>query len=182
LGIPNVILAHRESGVVSLVSPTGHRWIGTENLRRMHRSTHGVASTPIRTGSSIAPTSARTFPAWPEGCLADSDGDGVLGADDRCPDRPETPNGFEDKDGCPDKLSAAVKSFMGVIAGIEFETNQRFEAVSVLTEYPCLRVEITGHTDDRGPHEHNLGLSLERAESVKRFRPWRSACGRSKGW
>ena len=34
----------------------------------------------------------------------DTDGDGILGANDRCPEQPETQNGFEDGDGCPDEL------------------------------------------------------------------------------
>ena len=36
----------------------------------------------------------------------DRDHDGVLDPDDRCPDQPETANGFEDDDGCPDELPA----------------------------------------------------------------------------
>lgn len=34
----------------------------------------------------------------------DPDGDGIQGAYDRCPEQPETQNGFEDADGCPDEL------------------------------------------------------------------------------
>lgn len=33
---------------------------------------------------------------------ADSDGDGLIGSDDYCPDEPEDFDGFEDEDGCPD--------------------------------------------------------------------------------
>ncbi len=33
---------------------------------------------------------------------ADRDGDGILDADDECPDEPEDMDGFEDDDGCPD--------------------------------------------------------------------------------
>ncbi len=33
---------------------------------------------------------------------ADSDGDGVVDGDDKCPQAAETKNGFEDTDGCPD--------------------------------------------------------------------------------
>lgn len=33
---------------------------------------------------------------------ADYDGDGIDDASDRCPTRPETTNGFQDGDGCPD--------------------------------------------------------------------------------
>jgi OmpA-OmpF porin, OOP family len=32
----------------------------------------------------------------------DKDGDGILDPDDKCPDKPENYNGFEDVDGCPD--------------------------------------------------------------------------------
>ena len=32
----------------------------------------------------------------------DSDGDGILDSDDKCPHQPEDKDGFEDKDGCPD--------------------------------------------------------------------------------
>lgn len=34
----------------------------------------------------------------------DTDGDGILDGDDACPEQPETFNGFEDTDGCPDRL------------------------------------------------------------------------------
>jgi outer membrane protein OmpA-like peptidoglycan-associated protein len=113
----------------------------------------------------------------PDGCPADGDGDGFLGGADHCLDKPETKNGFEDTDGCPDELPAAVKNFMGVIAGIEFDNNRDTvrpgseialaKAASVLTEYPSLRVEIIGHTDGRGSREHNLDLSQRRADSVR---------------
>lgn len=113
----------------------------------------------------------------PDGCLADADGDGIAGADDKCPDQPETSNGFEDADGCPDELPTLVKEFIGVIAGIEFDSDQAVvrpsssiaidKAVAVLTEYPSLRVEISGHTDDRGSREHNVELSRQRAEAVR---------------
>ncbi|HTV24012.1 MAG TPA: OmpA family protein [Polyangiaceae bacterium] len=113
----------------------------------------------------------------PNGCPADADGDGIVGADDRCPDEAETLNGIDDADGCPDELPAAVQEFMGVIAGIEFERGQAAirpsselaldQALRVLTEYPALRIEIVGHTDDRGSREHNLELSQQRADAVK---------------
>jgi outer membrane protein OmpA-like peptidoglycan-associated protein len=66
---------------------------------------------------------------------------------------------------------------MGVIAGIEFDSNQAAirssseaaleKAASVLNEYPSLRIEIVGHTDNRGGREHNVELSQRRAEAVR---------------
>jgi hypothetical protein len=35
---------------------------------------------------------------------ADRDGDGVPDDVDKCPDEPETLNGYQDEDGCPDHL------------------------------------------------------------------------------
>jgi outer membrane protein OmpA-like peptidoglycan-associated protein len=113
----------------------------------------------------------------PDGCPLDADGDGILGADDHCPDVAETKNLFEDTDGCPDELPQAIKNFMGVIKGIEFDTDKDVirpgsqsvldQAFSVLEKYPSLRVEIIGYTDDRGALEHNLDLSHRRAAAVK---------------
>ena len=40
---------------------------------------------------------------WCARAPADSDGDGILDARDICPDEPETKNGFQDDDGCPDE-------------------------------------------------------------------------------
>jgi len=41
---------------------------------------------------------------------ADYDGDGVSDSTDRCPTRPETTNGFQDGDGCPDVVETTGAS------------------------------------------------------------------------
>jgi hypothetical protein len=38
----------------------------------------------------------------------DGDGDQIADANDKCPKEPETYNGFEDEDGCPDKTFVSV--------------------------------------------------------------------------
>ena len=115
----------------------------------------------------------------PDGCLQDTDGDGIPNRDDKCPDQPETRNGFQDLDGCPDELPEAVRKYTGVVPGIVFDTGKATikpssfptldAAAKVLTDYPDLRVEISGHTDDTGTLERNLQLSGERAAAVKGY-------------
>ena len=116
----------------------------------------------------------------PDGCpVRDLDNDGLLAPEDRCPEDPETVNGFEDSDGCPDELPEIIKQFTGVIEGIYFATGKAVirkksfpkldGAVKVLTDYPDLRVEISGHTDSRGRYKKNMKLSQDRADSVKKY-------------
>jgi len=113
----------------------------------------------------------------PNGCeSADVDGDGLVGEADQCPTEPETQNGFQDEDGCPDALPEAVKEFTGVIEGVTFRKGKPTlepssaatldEAARVLTEYPTLHIEISGHTSSDGPVGYNQKLSLQRADAV----------------
>ncbi len=116
----------------------------------------------------------------PDGCpIRDTDGDGFMDDVDKCPDKPETKNGFEDGDGCPDEVPAEVQKFSGAIEGILFAYNQAAilprsyatldQAVSVLTKYPDIKIEISGHTSSEGDAAHNDTLSKERAEAVKKY-------------
>jgi len=104
--------------------------------------------------------------------------------DDLCPDEPETKNGRDDDDGCPDSVQvqppqvpAAPLVFPpariafangkadlppGSTAGLD-------EVVRILNENPTVKVEIQGHTDNVGDEVLNMRVSLERAESVKRY-------------
>jgi outer membrane protein OmpA-like peptidoglycan-associated protein len=116
----------------------------------------------------------------PDGCpIGDSDGDGLFDDVDKCVSEPETDNGFQDDDGCPDELPDEVKRFTGNIKGITFDTNKATirrdsipvldEAVRILLQYPDIRIEIAGHTDNQGKHDHNMQLSKDRADSVKSY-------------
>jgi outer membrane protein OmpA-like peptidoglycan-associated protein len=120
-----------------------------------------------------------------DGCPdPDNDGDGVPDAVDKCPTEPETKNGYQDDDGCPDEIPAKLKQFTGVIQGINFKVGDAAlqassnatldKAVAVLKEFPDLKLEIQGHTDDQplrtgAKFADNTALSQARAETVKAY-------------
>ena len=100
---------------------------------------------------------------------ADSDGDGVLDAQDRCPATiVGTPVGV---DGC--------EIFNGVLEGVQFEPNSARltpRAVAILTnaanqmkKFPSVRVQIEAHTDNQGGVELNNNLSKQRVIAVAKF-------------
>lgn len=114
----------------------------------------------------------------PHGC-PDGDGDGLDDANDKCVAEPETKNGFQDADGCPDELPKAVQKFTGAIQGITFQSGSANispssfgtlnKAAQVLKEFVELRMEIGGHTDNQGAEETNRSLSQARADAVKAY-------------
>lgn len=67
------------------------------------------AATGLTPGASAA--AFRLFVGGGYGTLPppkDLDGDGFIGASDKCPDKPETVNKYQDNDGCPDALARVV--------------------------------------------------------------------------
>jgi outer membrane protein OmpA-like peptidoglycan-associated protein len=112
--------------------------------------------------------------------IGDRDGDGIKDDVDKCPDEPETYNGFNDDDGCPDRgLSVLHKGRIVVMTPIYFETGkdiikpESFPVVdsvaAAINGNPWIDlVEIQGHADERGDDAHNLDLTERRAAAVKR--------------
>jgi len=125
----------------------------------------------------------------------DSDGDGVHDNLDRCPDTPK--NVAVDSKGCPlDSDSDGVYDYLDkcpgtpkgasvdvrgcwVIKGVNFDTarsdikpnSYRYldEVAAILTNNPGLKVEIQGHTDNRGSADYNQNLSERRANAVREY-------------
>jgi len=116
-----------------------------------------------------------------KGCPTDSDGDGVCDGVDKCPN---TPAGLKvDANGCPIEVSEKETQLLdtGVIriqninfktgkANIEGESFAVLDDVGrILQQYPALKIEIGGHTDDRGRPAANQKLSQARADSVMAY-------------
>ncbi len=116
-----------------------------------------------------------------QGCPIDSDGDGVCDGLDQCPN---TPAGLKvDEKGCPIEIIERETELMDTgrirLQNVQFETGKAdlkpesypaLDAVgAVLMQWPQLRIEIAGHTDNVGGAELNRQLSLARAQSVLRY-------------
>lgn len=113
-----------------------------------------------------------------DGCPEpDNDKDGVLDLDDNCPNEPGPP----DNKGCPKKPSLVVitDKEIKILQQIHFEFDKdkiRPESfkildavVDVLKQYPRIKLEIQGHTDNKGRPEYNKKLSDRRAASVLKY-------------
>ena len=114
----------------------------------------------------------------------DNDGDGILDVADTCPVMPETRNGFEDEDGCPDvnpKL-VVVNREIGKIEikqKVYFDSGKAIikprsfkllnEVAQALKNNKTMEVLVEGHTDSRGSDSYNLRLSDSRANAVREY-------------
>ena len=125
----------------------------------------------------------RPDPARPGCPEPDLDHDGLPNSTDRCPERPETFNNYEDGDGCPDRppLVTLGEGEIRLLGTINFATasdriigarsydvcDSLVAIVAAHAEIP--RVEVQGHTDDRGSDAFNLELSQRRASAVRQY-------------
>lgn len=110
------------------------------------------------------------------GCPGDSDGDGVRDDQDACPQI----KGFKDQDpaknGCP-RIVRFVGSEIVILQQVQFTTGTAkltgnsdeilSEVAGVLKDHgEITKLEVQGHTDDKGNEVTNKQLSQARAESV----------------
>ncbi len=97
-----------------------------------------------------------------KGCPLDSDKDGVYDSQDQCPNTPE--GATVDSRGC------------WILKNLNFDTNKADikadgarildDVVSIMQANPSLKLEVQGHTDNKGSAAYNKKLSQKRADSV----------------
>jgi OOP family OmpA-OmpF porin len=115
-----------------------------------------------------------------DGCPdLDNDKDSVPDLADQCPNEPGPPDG--DRPGCPRKpaLVVVTDKEIKITQQIHFEFDKDvirresypiLDAVAeVLQKNPDMRIEIQGHTDNKGTPAYNAKLSDRRAASVRRY-------------
>ncbi len=107
-----------------------------------------------------------------QGCPPpDRDNDGVNDDEDRCPDLA----GPAENGGCPtleaSKFNANAVQFVTGSANLTATGRKELDkAARILNEqYPQLKVQIAGHTDNTGKAESNQALSEKRAAAVKAY-------------
>lgn len=107
-----------------------------------------------------------------QGCpVPDRDNDGVNDEDDRCPDLA----GPAENGGCPtleaSKFNASNVQFVTGSANLTPVAKKELDkAARILNEqYPQLKLEIAGHTDNTGKADKNQVLSQKRADAVKAY-------------
>jgi outer membrane protein OmpA-like peptidoglycan-associated protein len=108
---------------------------------------------------------------------SDRDGDGIPDAKDKCPNEPETRNGYQDDDGCPDQLPVALVAAFETATAVRFEPGHArltdaaktslVKAVTQLHANPTLHVFVIGHPDAKGDAAKTTPLAQKRAEAVK---------------
>jgi outer membrane protein OmpA-like peptidoglycan-associated protein len=110
------------------------------------------------------------------GCPGDRDGDGISDDKDACPDEKGPADPDPKKNGCPKDVRVTEGQIV-ILQQVQFDTDKAtIRAVSnglldtvanVIEEHPeILKVEVGGHTDNRGSAERNKVLSQKRAEAV----------------
>jgi OmpA-OmpF porin, OOP family len=110
------------------------------------------------------------------GCPGDRDGDGVRDDADACPDEKGVADADPTKNGCP-RAVRVTETEVVILQQVQFDTAKSSvrresdalldEVAQVLKEHPEItRMEVQGHTDDRGGKQLNATLSKARAKSV----------------
>lgn len=127
------------------------------------------ALSSVKKSESLAPAPV-AFQAAAAIDAKDTDGDGIIDADDKCPNTAAgiKVNGY----GCALTETASIKLEVEFASGkSDLDAAKYATAIQNLADfmakYPETKVEIAGHTDSTGSEAANNTISLARATSVK---------------
>ncbi|MEZ4986990.1 MAG: OmpA family protein [Saprospiraceae bacterium] len=108
------------------------------------------------------------------GC-PDTDGDGVVDADDRCPEEA----GPTTNKGCPEIEEEAKEVLNLAMRAVQFETGSATilkesytvldQIADIMARYPAYELRISGHTDNVGDAVKNQELSESRAAACYEY-------------
>lgn len=112
------------------------------------------------------------------GCPGDTDGDGFRDDQDGCPNEKGADDPDPSKRGCPKLVRVTDKEII-ILEQVQFDTGKSTikkvsdplldSVAQVLKEHPeILKLEVQGHTDNKGAKALNTKLSQDRADSVKK--------------
>jgi outer membrane protein OmpA-like peptidoglycan-associated protein len=110
------------------------------------------------------------------GCPGDTDGDGIRDDKDACPNEKGKADPDPKKNGCPVAVRVTEQEII-ILQQVQFDTARATikpvsnplldEVANVLKEHPEIsRIEVQGHTDNRGGEAYNQRLSDNRAKAV----------------
>jgi OOP family OmpA-OmpF porin len=113
------------------------------------------------------------------GCPPDTDGDTITDDKDACPREKGKPDPDPQKNGCPTLVRVTDKAIV-ILQKVEFKTGSDVilpasdellqQVAEVLREHDEIKkIEVQGHTDNRGGVAFNKKLSERRAASVKKW-------------
>jgi outer membrane protein OmpA-like peptidoglycan-associated protein len=111
----------------------------------------------------------------------DRDGDGIIDAEDACPDEPGVRTDDPKTNGCPPKDVKVKDDEIVILQQVQFDTGKATikkvsdglldSVATVLKNFPQIaKIEVHGHTDDRGVPAQNMKLSDARAEARRKNR------------
>ncbi|MDI1448142.1 OmpA family protein [Polyangium sp. 6x1] len=107
----------------------------------------------------------------------DADGDGLGDAVDACPEEKGAPSEVAAKNGCPEAVRVTDREIV-LLRELLFDTGRATlrsssrqmleEVAEVLFQHPEItRIEVQGHTDNRGTLPRNDALARQRAQAVR---------------
>lgn len=114
------------------------------------------------------PGTPKGCPVDATGCPLDSDGDGIIDCEDKCPKEA----GSKENNGCPDWTDVVVPTIYFDLDKADLRPEGKAELdklVQTLIASKEFNIVIGGHACDLGTDKHNMELSERRAQSVVKY-------------